>query len=94
MFVSTQPYAGITFGDGSLIILNYFDISFSFIIVNIDPSNYTLVNKHIEGTVFQLFNLITNIRGEDLDDWDPELPLKIEQIVTELFLKFTSINLI
>ncbi|MHA2250727.1 MAG: hypothetical protein ACXAD7_10205 [Candidatus Kariarchaeaceae archaeon] len=93
MFISTEPYAGITFGDASLIILNYFDISFAFFVVNVDQSNYPLVHKHIETTVFMLYNLIVNTKVDDLDDWDPELPIKIEQMATELFLKFASISL-
>ncbi len=93
MFTSTEPYASITFGDGSLLILNYFDISFAFFVVNIDSANYLYVKKHIDSTVLMLFNLITNTKSDQLDTWDQNLPQKIEQLGNELFLKFSSINL-
>ncbi|MHA2090906.1 MAG: hypothetical protein ACW98K_08610 [Candidatus Kariarchaeaceae archaeon] len=93
MFNETEPYAGITFGDASLIILNYFNISFSFFVVNVDQSNYKLVHKHIEYAVYLIYQLITNTQDLGLDEWDSELPMKIEQLVTELFLKFSSISI-
>lgn len=90
MFLSPEVISGVRFGEASLIIQNMFEFSFIFFTSGIDESNFYITYKHINTSVLALYDLmsIANIR----EAWGPELHAQIEQIIVELFLKFSSMS--
>ena len=95
MFASSQPYSGVGLGNASLIIFNQFDFSFAFFTGNVDESNYLVVNQYISKCVHNLFDLISNAEASsdlDLENFDKDVPKKIDQILIELFMSFASLS--
>ncbi|MDH5401224.1 MAG: hypothetical protein OEY49_01930 [Candidatus Heimdallarchaeota archaeon] len=95
MFLGEGHYAGLKVGNANVIIRDQFDFTFVFFLGNVDHTNINLIQKHLETTIFLLYDLIHQSEkkylyeavGEDLTEL-------LEQHATELFLQFSSLNLI
>lgn len=80
----------IGFGEDKIVVRILDDLTFIFFTRKVDFSNYFLTSKYIHQTCLELYHIlsIANIP----QSWNQELHFEIEQILIELFLKFSSIQ--
>ena len=78
------------YGNASLIIHDLLDFSFIMFAKNIDDTNFELTYKHMNISILMLYDLLN---GANIPEtWDEEFYFSIDQIIFDLFFKFSSLS--
>lgn len=86
IFDSQEDFSGLKFGDVHLLVKKQFEFDFIYFMANLDHTNTDTVDLLLERHSEMLFEQIINT--EDFD----EASIKINQQMTELYMKFVGLN--
>ncbi|OLS27845.1 MAG: hypothetical protein HeimC2_10410 [Candidatus Heimdallarchaeota archaeon LC_2] len=80
----------IKYGNASLIIHDLLEFSFIMFAKNIDDTNFELTYKHMNISILMLYDLLN---GANIPEaWNEEFYFSVDQIIFDLFFKFSSLS--
>lgn len=80
----------IKYGNASLVIHDLLEFSFIMFTKNIDETNFELTYKHMNISTLMLYDLLN---GANIpESWDEEFYFTVDQIIFDLFFKFSSLS--
>ncbi|MHA2090630.1 MAG: hypothetical protein ACW98K_07205 [Candidatus Kariarchaeaceae archaeon] len=90
MFDTSESVTGVKFGETTLVVQNQFEFCFVYFIGKLESANLNLLQNSILQTTFSLYDIISESPIFDLSN---ESKLRIEQVLVDLFMRFSSLNI-